>query len=860
MNYESKEACLVRQYFSCNLCGVGRYHHKYAGIKSWQLAGDGRQICVQCPKWTRYEDKWRGDTSYNPCNEECGERGADPPYCKNRVVGMDSTCVTCDAGYTKFAVPMSQVSTSHHSGLVSKRSEGFFGLLATNEYILPGFDITGFQYVDLLAENRKDFQYMNVCKRCPSGMIGITDNAGVLGQTDFENENEELRLYVEEHKCHFFCTTCSKLDGVPAVGRFVATQCQQCKITNQFQLHQKQTLLVSSFGRLPRLDFVYHKNIEAVLPVGCESCPPGYELASYSECATNEQFSTAKKHACCKPCGLNMYKTVDDAKCIPKPDNHITTALLGASSVRICDLTKEKMVFCPPYYENSGYQQSCLERNTPLANFRGGAALWATCVPRNHLEFCEDDYCIACKTHTKGAANGALGEIYNFNTQTCELCDSCKYLTYTLTAPSIPIHSAKINEWNLYREPKLDSNPVQYLTYEVECTPLQRRSLQVNVAGDLEVIGKDEYKQLDPIDPYKIYTNLPIPSKHAAVNQSSVCGIVPCSDVCKSYYQFSDGCGPTYQNRAYVHHADTGSMLLDSVNVQFDNIDVDTWTLQTEGVCSMCKTCGNNEYNPFCNNYELVPQTGEIPGEGRCDYCRTDCEGFSALPKEAYYLYHANNKDGDIRGCDPANDSPFRLNENQIKVTTNYECAQCAVSMWTEAGAVNTGKRAQIWIVAGCGENLNYWYHTTQNGVYVPDEKQSTIGADAKYIGQHELLPYCPERQYYNKNKAGCQLEGRYIQDPYAAGRFIELSIGNILQPQYRLDCCEPCTECFLPQKPNMQYYQQCDGSSMEDTQNECIDKCPYGFYERNDTCVLCGSCACGESPDSFVTDECPSV
>ena len=50
MNYKTKEACLVRQYFSCDACGEGRYHHKYDGIKSWQLAGDGRQICVQCPK------------------------------------------------------------------------------------------------------------------------------------------------------------------------------------------------------------------------------------------------------------------------------------------------------------------------------------------------------------------------------------------------------------------------------------------------------------------------------------------------------------------------------------------------------------------------------------------------------------------------------------------------------------------------------------------------------------------------------------------------------------------------------------------------------------------------------------------
>ena len=129
MQYTDVHLCWppFEQHFDCPSCSEGKYHHKHASVKSHQLAGDGRQICLTCPKWTRYESKWRGDTSFNPCNQECSER-YDSTDCENRVVSMEGMCELCDAGYTKFAVPMEHV----------EHSEAFLTLLNTNQYKLPG--------------------------------------------------------------------------------------------------------------------------------------------------------------------------------------------------------------------------------------------------------------------------------------------------------------------------------------------------------------------------------------------------------------------------------------------------------------------------------------------------------------------------------------------------------------------------------------------------------------------------------------------------------------------------------------------------------------------------------------------------
>ena len=48
------------------------------------------------------------------------------------------------------------------------------------------------------------------------------------------------------------------------------------------------------------------------------------------------------------------------------------------------------------------------------------------------------------------------------------------------------------------------------------------------------------------------------------------------------------------------------------------------------------------------------------------------------------------------------------------------------------------------------------------------------------------------------------------------------------------------------------------DGTSTTDTQNHCVQKCPFGHYESdNSTCTKCRTCACGESPQSFMDKTC---
>ena len=109
------------------------------------------------------------------------------------------------------------------------------------------------------------------------------------------------------------------------------------------------------------------------------------------------------------------------------------------------------------------------------------------------------------------------------------------------------------------------------------------------------------------------YTNSLIPAKYAAVNTSSGCGIVSCKDVCGADYQFSDGCGPTYEERAYVHHAEHGTWLLDSANTHFNfssfDIDVNEWTLQTTGVCTLCKFCGTRVMTNIIHIVTTIKET-----------------------------------------------------------------------------------------------------------------------------------------------------------------------------------------------------------------------------------------------------------
>jgi hypothetical protein len=80
----------------------------------------------------------------------------------------------------------------------------------------------------------------------------------------------------------------------------------------------------------------------------------------------------------------------------------------------------------------------------------------------------------------------------------------------------------------------------------------------------LIIQGSDEWKEklsplMQQIDVYFLYEVKPLPIQYAVEEEDGICSYKHCANICPGQYQFSDGCGPTYQDRAYVYHTKDGS-------------------------------------------------------------------------------------------------------------------------------------------------------------------------------------------------------------------------------------------------------------------------------------------------------------
>ena len=330
-----------------------------------------------------------------------------------------------------------------------------------------------------------------------------------------------------------------------------------------------------------------------------------------------------------------------------------------------------------------------------------------------------------------------------------------------------------------------------------------------------------------------------------------------CSDICVGQYEYSDGCGPSHQDRAYVYETtaneNTAARLLTTVNDEFgvnseiliaDPLNARSlgWRLKSQGECKLCKQCNNNQFNQYCNNYEHTFDDG-ITGEGKCDDCLNNCALY-------FYLWHADG----FKGCNPPADAVTRVDDTFIQVQSNYECRRCAAAVLIK----NSDK---LYVVAGCGDSRNYKYHDKgSDGILQQELKVSDLEEDTIYYKEHALLPYCPVDHYYDTNKEGCRLT-HFVEDDDTTNEIPKTYEPLTSETNYRLKCCTLCTVCDIGEglKKNLQSYQRCDGTGIIDTQAYCVSKCPFGHYEDPDegTCTKCKTCECGESPESFTDRTC---
>ena len=734
----------------------------------------------------------------------------------------------------------------------------------------------GYDYDDINIANIRDFDYITLCKKCPEGMkqaendwdgnLGRSSNKAISqgndaladlllrgvyedargwereifkktrnGQRKQYEDNEPLIEALDRYigtslKCHFMCTTCSEQEGIPDKTQ---TGCQKCLeigdieiLSYRYQLHERKSIA------MPR-QFVQNRNIDVVLPKDCAYCEPGMQLKDdENECA---HVSGDPEHNCCVQCAMNKYKEHENGLCVESQASQVTNLPQGATEALECK-NGEKMVYCRLTPLNDG---QCFETK-PLYGL-----IWKQCIPCNNLEIAAGPAsCTSCKKTNEG-------EIVEAGK--CVQCDSCKYLDVSTEETS--------TEWYQYSYPK------------GECKPLARRRLNQH-NNKLEIIGTDEYGKASPSDTHAMTVPAELPDHHAVILNpaTEICSYVHCDQVCKAEYMFSDGCGPTNQNRAYVYIPDMGSastsglghesVLLHKVNDALEGTGafaLDAWQLQSEGVCQDCEECIDGEFNEACNDYS-VASTENIYGKGRCQACLQNCDThpFGSMYS---YMYHPDA----VKGCHPESNSSKRsiYDPAKVRVTSDYECKQCASSVLVQD--------TNLYVVAGCGFNTKYYYHDANNGIKQSSSQEHNsdlledMQANKQYYREHGRLPYCPLGFYYDASQDDCALDA-YEESAHITSEKEELidPRKGITQSTYRVHCCKRCTECgnFNFDRKDTRHYRECDGSSLQDTQDHCVEKCPFGSYvnETGKTCVPCTSCQCGESTRSFVDDTCGEI
>ena len=142
------ECFIGKSSFRCSTCSTNKYHKRHfegqtnPAAYPWQLGEDGRQICLECPKWTRRKSSipsvaadfstYDGYDNFNEedqCLQDCPPID-DKGTCTNTVVeyapqyitGLNyyeptKKCTKCPAGKTRFSADLTTANFGVFPGI-----------------------------------------------------------------------------------------------------------------------------------------------------------------------------------------------------------------------------------------------------------------------------------------------------------------------------------------------------------------------------------------------------------------------------------------------------------------------------------------------------------------------------------------------------------------------------------------------------------------------------------------------------------------------------------------------------------------------------------------------------------------------
>ena len=649
--------------------------------------------------------------------------------------------------------------------------------------------------VTAMQDRLQDFTW-SICSSCPEGFAKA--NKWFLPPSMVEESSGNI---VEIGGKMIPCSACSVQYGVPQKENNVVV-CKRCA-EGFFQLAREvsfipYTMVAAEWNGL---------RSSLVVGVECQTCPPGQQVTS-----TQSQCRGLSAAACCLPCAVNQIKGTATGRCqrvgthqvaqLKADDNTMHFVLSGGTHERACG-SGEQLFYC--------YDGVCQKS----ASF---TEAWKTCLP------CSLDQ----TSRSSGTASGCPAcsvtqqHVVDTNELTrCTTCSLCEEIVEsTLDIPLKDVGSAflKVTETFTVRQVK------------AQCAPLQQRTLKKTSTQPetLFLSGQEHWR-----DAKKTKGEV-LPYFHF-VDRVNSCQKKPCSHVCRSRFQYSDGCGNSVPDADVWVQSPAGVQQYKKKLAQLQASaisDVSQWTVLSQGHCQFCQHCVRGWYNDGCNqNYESgSPQ-------GVCKPCKSSCV-------KGFFMSHPEQD----AGChDPPAHQYATDNSSKFQILYDYTCQPCP--RWVI-------KNDKLYVVAACGAHDagdTYTYFkagvaelTSTEKLVVPEAGGEDVLAEGVRrknfrTFRNNLLPYCPSEYFFDAQITGCGFVR--VGTPWQLGGQVTVQVGY---EAYNPRCCKPCGTCAPPtERKDMNRWRDCDGADMENVQKHCVDKCVIGYWEEAETkrCQRCSAC-----------------
>ena len=185
-------------------------------------------------------------------------------------------------------------------------------------------------------------------------------------------------------------------------------------------------------------------------------------------------------------------------------------------------------------------------------------------------------------------------------------------------------------------------------------------------------------------------------------------------------------------------------------------------------------------------------------------------------------------------------------------IASDYKCEKCP--KWVKNGD-------KLLAVRACGKISTYIHFSESTSKQVdpmPDGNSFYPGGTAARKNFRTFLdnaaPYCPPGFFFNSKLPACDFmdQGRELTLPGSQ----RVLVGD---DPYNSKCCEACKNCASPlARRDTANWKPCNGDSVIDVQNFCMDKCILCYWSKQNGAVE--ECprpvfffACAGQPDQIV-------